>query len=148
LVFVRLIEPARRTAVAVLALTTTTGKRRKADGQTLGRPRLVLGLGHKECPASRPHSLRDVLVLRLRNNRNPPRELISGNFSMIGFDAWAAFAALGFLAVMALVSRPQQIWANVYVLAICLIAGVLFTAVKRLEPNRWLAICSCSSSLG
>ena len=59
---------------------------------------------------------------------------------MTGFYGWAAFAALGFLAVMALVSRPQQIWANVYVLAICLIAGVLFTAVKRLEPNRWLAI--------
>jgi hypothetical protein len=59
---------------------------------------------------------------------------------MSGLYGWAALAALGFLAVMALVSRPEQMWANVYVLAICLIAGVLFTAVKRFEPNRWLAI--------
>jgi len=59
---------------------------------------------------------------------------------MTGFYGWAAFAALGFLTVIALVSRPEQIWANVYVLAICWIAGVLFIAVKRLEPNRWLAI--------
>jgi len=59
---------------------------------------------------------------------------------MTGFYGWAAFAALGFLTVIALVSRPEQIWSNAYALAICLAAGVLCTAVKRLEPNRWLAI--------
>jgi hypothetical protein len=53
---------------------------------------------------------------------------------------WATLAALSFLAVMALGSRPEQIWANLYVLAICLAAGALSTAVKRFEPNRWLAI--------
>ena len=59
---------------------------------------------------------------------------------MTGFYGWVALAALSFLALLALISRPDQIWANVYVLAICLAAGALFTAVKRFEPNRWLAI--------
>ena len=39
---------------------------------------------------------------------------------MTGFYGWAAFAALGFLTVIALVSRPEQIWSNAYALAICL----------------------------
>jgi hypothetical protein len=58
---------------------------------------------------------------------------------MTGFYAWAALAALGFVALVTLISRPEQMWANVYVLMICLVAGALFTAVKRFEPNRWLA---------
>jgi hypothetical protein len=59
---------------------------------------------------------------------------------MTGFYAWAVLAALGFVAAVTLISRPEQMWANVYVLAICLAAGALFTAVKRFEPNRWLAL--------
>jgi hypothetical protein len=59
---------------------------------------------------------------------------------MTGLYMWAALAALAFLAAVTLISRPEQMWANVYVLMICLAAGVLFTAVKRFEPNRWLAL--------
>jgi hypothetical protein len=59
---------------------------------------------------------------------------------MTGFYAWAALAALGFVAVVTLIRRPEQMWANVYVLVICLAAGLLFTAVKMFEPNRWLAL--------
>lgn len=59
---------------------------------------------------------------------------------MSGVYGWAALAALGFVAVVTLISRPEQMWANVYVLMICLAAGALFTAVKRFEPNRWLAL--------
>jgi hypothetical protein len=59
---------------------------------------------------------------------------------MTGFYAWAALAALGFVAVVTLISRPEQMWANAYVLVICLAAGLLSTAVKMFEPNRWLAL--------
>ena len=59
---------------------------------------------------------------------------------MTGFYAWAALAAFGFVAAATLISRPEQMWANLYALMICLAAGVLFTAVKKFEPNRWLAI--------
>jgi hypothetical protein len=31
---------------------------------------------------------------------------------MTGFYAWAALAALGFVAVVTLISRPEQMWAN------------------------------------
>ena len=58
---------------------------------------------------------------------------------MSGFYTWAALAALGFVAAVTLISRPEQMWANVYVLAICLAAGALFTAVRRFEPNRLVA---------
>jgi len=76
----------------------------------------------------------------LETTQSPVRTDGRGNLSMTGFYGWAALAALGFLTVMALVSRPEQIWSNLYVLAICWAAGALFTAVKRFEPNRWLAL--------
>ena len=63
----------------------------------------------------------------------------SGDLSMSGFYMWAAIAALGFLAAVTLISRPEQMPTNVYVLTICLVAGALFTAVRRFEPNRLVA---------
>ena len=58
---------------------------------------------------------------------------------MSGFYMWAAIAALGFLAAVTLISRPEQMPTNVYVLTICLVAGALFTAVRRFEPNHLVA---------
>ena len=77
-----------------------------------------------------------------QKQRNPPArtDLGRGDLSMTGFYAWAALAALGFVAVVTLISRPEQMWANAYVLVICLAAGLLSTAVKMFEPNRWLAL--------
>ena len=65
---------------------------------------------------------------------------------MTRFFIWAAIAALGLIAAVTLISllqhkvNAEQMWANLYVFTICLLAGALFTAVKRFEPNRWLAI--------
>jgi hypothetical protein len=52
---------------------------------------------------------------------------------------WVAIAAIGFVAVVTLVNRTDQMWTNIYVLTICLVAGALFTVVNRFEPNRLLA---------
>jgi len=52
---------------------------------------------------------------------------------------WVAIAAIGFVAVVTLINRTEQIWTNIYVLTICLVAGALFTVVNRFEPNRLLA---------
>ena len=35
---------------------------------------------------------------------------------MTGFYAWAALAAFGFVAAATLISRPEQMWANLYAL--------------------------------
>jgi uncharacterized membrane protein YoaK (UPF0700 family) len=59
---------------------------------------------------------------------------------MTGFYLWAAIAALGLVAAATLMSRPEQTWTNLYVLMICLVAGAMFIAVKRFEPNRLLAL--------
>ena len=58
---------------------------------------------------------------------------------MSGFHMWAAIVALGFLAAVTLISRPEQMLTDVYVLTICLVAGALFTAVRRFEQNRLVA---------
>jgi hypothetical protein len=57
-----------------------------------------------------------------------------------GFYVWAAIAPVGFAAAVTLISRPEQTWTNLYVLTICFVAGALFTAVRRFEPNRLLAL--------
>jgi hypothetical protein len=59
---------------------------------------------------------------------------------MTRFYSWVAIAALGFVAGRTLLRRPEQMRANLYILTIRLAAGVLFTAVKRIEPNPWLAL--------
>ena len=58
---------------------------------------------------------------------------------MTRFYMWVAIAAIGFVAVVTLVNRTEQMWTNIYVLTICLVAGALFTVVNRFEPNRLLA---------
>ena len=71
---------------------------------------------------------------------------------MTRFFIWAAIAALGLIAAVTLISllqhkvNAEQMWANLYVFTICLVAGALFTAVRKFEPNRLLAWCSCSLS--
>ena len=65
---------------------------------------------------------------------------------MTRFFIWAAIAALGLIAAVTLISLLQhkvdaeQMWANLYVFTICLVAGALFTAVRKFEPNRLLAL--------
>src|SRR5262249_43948638 len=63
---------------------------------------------------------------RFRNNAIPFKNFFrSGDLSMSGFYMWGAIAALGFLAAVTLISRPEQMLTNVYVLTICLVAGAL-----------------------
>ena len=65
---------------------------------------------------------------------------------MTRFFIWAAIAALGLIAGVTLISLLQhkvdaeQMWTKLYVFTICLVAGALFTAVKKFKPNRLLAL--------
>jgi hypothetical protein len=58
---------------------------------------------------------------------------------MTRFYLWVATGALSFVAAMTLIKPTEHVWASLYILTICLATGALVTAVKRFEPNPWLA---------